>query len=169
VIPSNGGLDLKVVRNYQSFQKVQGVQVPERNYQKGRTATGVGWDLHFGRLWRGSNSASSPQLAATNTVNSCQIFNVVTSRDNPVLELPDGSRQTFAVGTPTSPYAYISPGRWILKCLPTALDTYATAVPSSSHRKVSSTPLISFTEYRAFPLVVTSIRAHPITHSRDKD
>src|SRR5437764_14507229 len=28
VIPGNGGLALKVVRNYQSFAQVQGVQVP---------------------------------------------------------------------------------------------------------------------------------------------
>jgi YD repeat-containing protein len=121
VIPSNGGLDLAVVRTYQSYAKTV-PSSPERSYQKGRTVMGIGWDLHFGRLWRG-NGAAAPQLAATNTNNACRVTNV-TSKDNPVLEMPDGSRQLFAASNASETnFAYISASRWILRCLPTALGT----------------------------------------------
>lgn len=125
IVPSNGGLDLKVVRSYQSFQKVTGVlNQPLRDYQLGRTATGIGWDLHFGRLWIGPGLAA-PQLGATNATNGCRAINV-TSKDNPVLELPDGSRHLFAASdSAETGYAYISSDRWILRCLPTAQDIHS--------------------------------------------
>lgn len=47
IIPMNGGLNLAVTRNYQSFQLQQGFQAPFRDYQVGRTTTGIGWDLHL--------------------------------------------------------------------------------------------------------------------------
>ncbi len=123
VVPSNGGLDLKVVRTYQSFSAVTGVQVPIRSYQRGRTATGIGWDLHFGRLWRGPvGNNTAPQLQATNTANACNVPNNTNSRLNPVLELPDGHRESFAAADAGKPYAFISTNQWILKCLPTSLD-----------------------------------------------
>lgn len=124
-IPSNGGLDLKVVRTYQSFAQV--LAIPMRSYQVGRTATGVGWDLHFGRLWRGpAGNYLTPQLQATDTPNACNSITSLNSGHNPVLELPDGHRELFAAGDDVGkPYAYISPNHWILRCLPSSLDDAA--------------------------------------------
>jgi len=121
VIPTNGPLDLAVTRNYQSFQIPQPLE-PARSFQAGRTVTGIGWDLHFGRLWKSGLAAT--QLLATND-NSCRgSGDPGNSGSNPVLELPDGSRRQFTRSdNGVSDYAFISRDRWILRCLPTALDT----------------------------------------------
>ncbi len=122
-IPSNGGLDLQVVRNYHSFQKAQDPGNPRTDYLAGRTATGIGWDLQFGRLWRAGSDGTAPQLQATDTNNACRL-NLLNNKNNPVLELPDGSRRVFSASNSTETgFAYITPDRWILKCLPTAQDT----------------------------------------------
>lgn len=122
-IPSNGGLDLQIVRNYHSFQTAQD-SGPRTDYLVGRTATGIGWDLHFGRLWKAGADGVAPQLSATDTNNQCRL-NVLTNKNNPVLELPDGSRRLFSASNSTETgFAYITADRWILKCLPTAQDTY---------------------------------------------
>ncbi len=126
IIPMNGGLDLTVTRNYQSFKLLQGLGEPVREYQLGRTAHGIGWDLHYGRLWV-SSFLGAPELKADdNPVGICAVNNA-TTRYNPVLELPDGSRRQFALGdSGQTTYAYITKDRWILKCLPTADELGAT-------------------------------------------
>ncbi len=121
-IPMNGGLDLSVTRNYQSFVTEQGSSGPRRGYQAGRTVTGIGWDLHYGRLWKAGPDGVAPQLGTSNS-RGCRVFNV-TSRDNPVLELPDGSRKLFAVSdTAETDFEYITIDRWILRCLPVSGDS----------------------------------------------
>jgi len=106
VVPQNGGLDVVVQRTYRSLQGQAGVfGYP---YMPGRTAGGVGWDVHFGRIWYsgGFTSDASPAGCKTGATNSST---------NPVLELPDGSRQVL-IDSNSDAYAFITKERWIGKC-----------------------------------------------------
>ena len=69
-IPGNGGLDIKVQRSYSSLNELLPDDSPY----------GAGWTMHFGRVLR-------KQL-----MSLCDFSNF-DARLNPVLELPDGSRQ----------------------------------------------------------------------------
>lgn len=106
LVPSNGGLDITIVRSYNGGATPN--QVVPGNF--GKTNTGIGWDIHFGRIWRGSS-----QLGRGNCVTSA-----ADSRDNPVLELPDGSRETLLSGNSGKPYDYITRTQWSAKCLPSS-------------------------------------------------
>lgn len=117
-LPGNGGLDISVVRNYQSVTNLNG---PYNNGHSHRTPFGTGWDMHFGRLWRANTSQHALSNASSNNT-ACQTNNVKTSL-NPVLELPDGSREVLANGN-GSDHAYISRNRWIGRCLPSTANSF---------------------------------------------
>lgn len=74
-IPGNGGFDLKVQRSYSSVGEI--FPAP--------SSAGVGWTIHFGKVLR---SASLPL---------CDTTQVLSPAKNPVLELPDGSRQILYI------------------------------------------------------------------------
>jgi len=76
-IPGNGGFDLKVVRSYNS------ASVDPLNPATYESLAGLGWTIHFGRVLKSKET----------TICNNKIATVV---DNPVLELPDGSRQLLA-------------------------------------------------------------------------
>ncbi|WP_137822344.1 RHS repeat protein [Pseudomonas sp. D(2018)] len=114
-IPGNGGLDIEVVRNYQSVTNEQG---PYSNGYRERTPFGTGWDLHFGRLWV---SKTYGYLNQADNNRGCQISNQVASNLNPILELPDGSRQVLANGDGQD-HAFITKERWIGRCLPRSMN-----------------------------------------------
>ncbi|MDE1465576.1 hypothetical protein [Spartinivicinus poritis] len=121
VMPGQGGLDLVVQRYYNNKQSYSGTEVSNSVYQfgnLGRTILGLGWDLHFGRIWLPKEI--TPTLWSSSNNASCQ-SKFVHSDNNPVLELADGSRQTL-VNSDTSDFAFISKQRWIAKCLPKSLD-----------------------------------------------
>lgn len=95
-LPGNGGLDLKVQRRYSSLQ--------DPAYTGGMWVmssplVGLGWSIHFGRL--------------TNVGGGCPNFH------QPVLELPDGSRQVFYRPTGGNP-PLLSAERWKGECQPGA-------------------------------------------------
>lgn len=83
-LPGNGGFDLDVVRAYNS------TNVPARGGLLDISGH-VGWTMHFGRVMRSNNS------------NPCNNTLGVSIKDNPVLELPDGSRQILAFSASGSP------------------------------------------------------------------
>lgn len=112
-VTSNGGLDLTVVRNYQSLQKTN-TTIP--GYLPGRTATGIGWDIHFGRVWRAS-ATQGYTLPAANCTGVVGGVSAADARWNPVLELPDGSRQVLVIGDSGKPYQFITRDRWIGRCV----------------------------------------------------
>lgn len=74
-IPGNGGMDLKVQRSYSSLNYTATGSPPEPS------PVGVGWSMHFGRVLRSA------------TAGLCDLNQ--SESKNPVLELPDGSRQMF--------------------------------------------------------------------------
>jgi RHS repeat-associated protein len=96
-LPGNGGFDLKVVRSYNSTSFN-----PENAAQRLTWTAGNGWSVHFGRVLR----PSIQPLCGNNPVDT---------KDNPVLELPDGSRQILFF-TGTSPFL-ITAQRWRADCL----------------------------------------------------
>lgn len=116
VIPGNGGLDIEVVRNYESVTNTAG---PYSNGHTERTPFGTGWDIHFGRLWV-SKTYSYLNQGSTNGI--CQFGQQPATNLNPILELPDGTKETLAGGDGKDT-AFITKNRWIGRCLPTSLNT----------------------------------------------
>lgn len=116
-LPGNGGLDISVIRNYQSVTNDNG---PYSNGHTHRTPFGTGWDIHFGRIWVPASPPGHNYIRPGNSDSEC-IKQQFASNLNPVLELPDGSREVLANGD-GSDHAYITKGRWIGRCLPTALN-----------------------------------------------
>lgn len=105
-IPGDGGFDLKIVRSYNSNA------VDPVNPAAPGTATmaGLGWNIHFGRVLKSNN------------LQICQNTNPPPGppqiADNPVLELPDGSRQVFTFPTPGAGVPLmITAQRWKAECL----------------------------------------------------
>ncbi len=103
VLPGNGGLDISVIRNYQSVTNEVG---PYSNGRNARTPFGTGWDINFGRL---SVSKTYQHLQQADNNNGC-IIGQVASNLNPILELSDGSKETLANGN-GSDYSFITKGR----------------------------------------------------------
>ncbi len=100
-LPGNGGFDLSVVRSYNSA--AADVNNPNGNIYD--FAAGVGWNIHFGRVLKPKDSSM------------CANLNTITMRDNPVLELPDGSRQLFAFKNDVSPTLMWTAQGWRADCL----------------------------------------------------
>lgn len=105
VIPGNGGLDIRINRNYTSPQNDSG--------SVASSAYGVGWTIHFGRIVTSSSNAD--KLCAQG------LFSVST-KDNPSLELPDGGRELLVLADPTifpelgSNAELITRSNWKAKC-----------------------------------------------------
>ncbi|WP_265705497.1 RHS repeat domain-containing protein [Verminephrobacter aporrectodeae] len=98
-IPGNGGLDLKIIRSYNSSN------INSANPAQPRTTAGWGWTIHFGRILKARDA------------HPCLNMNRQTIADNPVLELPDGSRQLLTFTSSMSPMA-ITARRWKAECYP---------------------------------------------------
>lgn len=96
-IPGNGGFDLKVIRSYNS------AAVDPLNPVAYESLAGVGWTVHFGRILKNKNTSV------------CSNTNPQTVLDNPVLELPDGSRQLLVFTGNASPLMLTSQ-RWKAEC-----------------------------------------------------
>lgn len=107
VIPGNGGLDITINRIYQLSPQKSGV-VGFTPYHDGRTTTGMGWDMHFGRI----------HYSGSLFPNGCATTDFYTDA-NPVLELPDGTQKVFFLKATSSnePYIYITKDRWIGTCI----------------------------------------------------
>lgn len=109
-LPGPGGFDLKVVRSYNS------TRINPANLADPATTSsaGLGWTVHFGRVHKPNNS------------NPCINTNGANIGDNPVLELPDGSRQPLAF-TPTGSPLMLTTQRWRAECLGggTGLSVYS--------------------------------------------
>ena len=100
-IPGNGGFDLKVQRSYSS----QGEAFPAPS------ANGVGWTIHFGKVLR---SASLPL---------CDVTQALSPAKNPVLELPDGSRQILYIALDGT--TFITTNFWKGICTGNSLAIYS--------------------------------------------
>ncbi len=104
IIPGNGGLDLVAKRTYRSLQGVP-TMTPGSDYKQWSSPLGMGWDMHFGRVW-------TQQLSASNQ-STCK--KPGDASQNPVLELSDGTRKVL-FNSSTSDYAFITKDRWIMRC-----------------------------------------------------
>lgn len=100
-IPGNGGFDLKVQRSYSS----QGEALPAPS------AYGVGWTIHFGKVLRSANLAL------------CDTSQIFSPARNPVLELPDGSRQILYIALDGT--SFITTNFWKGVCSGGNLSIYA--------------------------------------------
>jgi hypothetical protein len=105
MLPGNGGLDIEIQLTYRSISK-QGTQIGD-DHKSWASPFGVGWDLHMGRIWPGSNDCpgkgSGGLLDADDQVA-------------PVLELADGSRRSLLAYSGTAGFDLITQDRWAAKC-----------------------------------------------------
>lgn len=97
-LPGNGGFDLEVVRSYNS------ASIDPTNPAAFDSLAGLGWTVHFGRVLK------------THDAQICVNRLAYTVADNPVLELPDGSRQPLYFTESTSPLI-LTAQRWRADCL----------------------------------------------------
>ncbi len=101
-LPGNGGFDLKVIRSFNS-SRINPLNPLDPNTS---SLTGLGWTVHFGRVLKKGASAN---VCLNNDSG-------VAIGDNPVLELPDGSRQVLAFTGGSSPLM-LTTQRWRADCL----------------------------------------------------
>lgn len=92
-IPGPGGFDLLVKRSYSA---------PDLEYPEA-SPVGYGWSMHFGRVM----GNAIVDICDTNTA-------FYKASSNPVLELPDGSRQILYVAL--DGMSYITPSFWSAAC-----------------------------------------------------
>lgn len=105
VVPGNAGLDIVVQRFYRAPSGDPGVLGSD--YLTENTVLGEGWDMHFGRIWYGSSFAAPGTTCGSNNVRT---------GGNPILELPDGTRQELVNSKAGESYGYISNELWIGIC-----------------------------------------------------
>ena len=109
VVPGNGGLDIVVNRTYKNIQQVAGTGV----VLDGRTTTGLGWDVHFGRVYSGLSLLTAGCSVGVNSFTDA----------NPVFELPDGTRKVFYERLNSSAsYSWITKDRWTAVCVNELID-----------------------------------------------
>jgi len=96
-LPGNGGFDLQVIRSYNSSA------LDSANSTQYDSLMGLGWTVHFGRVLKYANSN-----VCINTVGT-------STSDNPVIELPDGSRQLLAFTGGSAPQM-LTVRRWRADC-----------------------------------------------------
>jgi YD repeat-containing protein len=105
-LPGNGGFDLKVIRSYNS------ASVDPANLDGYQSNAGVGWNIHFGRVLK------------NNDTNFCA-NSFISVAKNPVLELPDGSRQILATSSSPSTALLMTTQRWKADCIANGLAVYS--------------------------------------------
>ncbi len=101
VIPGNGGMDLVVQRSYNSIDDPLVTLALWSDYEY--SPAGLGWTMHMGRVIRGANKGICTASWASASAN-------------PVLELPDGSRQIlYEDDSPT--LTWLTKDFWRAKCV----------------------------------------------------
>jgi YD repeat-containing protein len=104
-LPGNGGFDLKVVRSYSSNT----ARATFLGNTLGHSAVGMGWTVHFGRFM-----LLNTGLDVTGCTDASRFVSTIR---NPILELPDGSRQMLAYTTAQwGAREMLSPQRWRAYC-----------------------------------------------------
>ncbi len=110
VLPGDGGLDIVVNRTYRSIQGAE----PFLEQRQERRVTGIGWSIHFGRVWTAPNTVLCDTLGTVVTGPK-----LPASNRNPTFEASDGSRKVLVTEySATTPYHMISKDQWIATCLP---------------------------------------------------
>lgn len=132
--PGNGGFDLKVVRSYNS------ASVEPNNPASFESIAGVGWTIHFGRVLK------------SNDTNFCA-NPFISIAKNPVLELPDGSRQILAT-SPSSSALLVTTQRWKADCIASGLAVFA---PDGTRYEMTKFSTISGGAFPVYALYTTKI------------
>jgi hypothetical protein len=104
-LPGNGGMDIRVVRRYQS-------SVEERNVKQ---VYGYGWEISFGEM----RFSSGNVLDSNNCTTAAGLFD---TKDNPVFITPGGSSELLVANdgsmASASGAVLVSKGRYKLACEP---------------------------------------------------
>lgn len=134
-LPGNGGFDLKVIRSYNS------ASVDPANLDGYQSNAGVGWNIHFGRVLKSNNT------------NFCANSFVSVAR-NPVLELPDGSRQILATSSSPSSALLMTTQRWKADCIANGLAVYS---PDGTRYDMTQFATLNAGPYPTYAIYTTKI------------
>ncbi|MBB6521749.1 RHS repeat protein [Pseudoteredinibacter isoporae] len=106
-LPGSNGFDININRIYRSL--AGDPNLIGQPYLKGaRKVTGLGWDIHMGRVWTHNNKPITGATCRTNNVSF---------EKSPVLELADGSRISLVDAKPgIDHYDLIGRNNWIARC-----------------------------------------------------
>lgn len=124
-LPGNGGLDLTLMRTYNSLIYSRRDDTLNSYYfvaKKDKSPLGIGWTMHMGIL-------RYPQAPGTQWGG------------NPILELPDGTKQVFFLDK-NDTTRKISKDFWTLKTI-AVYDSTVTAIMKCVHQMGSSTASIT--------------------------
>jgi len=115
VVPGNGGMDIRVVRHYNSnnvyvSRKTPLNLAPNLSQMLPRSPWGVGWTMHFGRVLK-AKQGGIDGICATNQTD----LNDDTT-NNPVLELPGGGKQVLFVNSTSFNSTFITKSQWVADC-----------------------------------------------------
>lgn len=133
VFPGNGGMDVAITRSYNNLQNATSSEIDpafagEQDYM------GAGWALHFGRIWvtdiKDINGWHGRQIPSIdNVISNCNSFGVdnLAGQKNPILELPDGSREVIystnvASGNHEDFADFLTTRHWLGRCLKSSED-----------------------------------------------
>ncbi|MGH9929825.1 MAG: hypothetical protein ACREA9_11445 [Pyrinomonadaceae bacterium] len=154
VLAGNGGLDLVVQRSYTNIEYTQR-ETGDVTLLGARTPWGMGWTMHFGRVIRTSSSA-------------CTRGSLIEMTDNPVLELPDGSRQVLfdAWTANSSGPQYLTTDRWKADCATDgSLGLFVTSPEGTRYDMTvrELRPMGTFTEYSWYVSKITDRNGNTMT------
>lgn len=133
-LPGNGGFDLKVVRSYNS------ASIDPNSLSGYESNAGIGWNIHFGRVLK------------SNDTNFCA-NSFISVAKNPVLELPDGSRQILATSSSTSALL-MTTQRWKADCIANGL---AVTSPDGMRYEMTQFATITGGAYPVYAIYTTKI------------
>lgn len=113
VVPGAGGLDISMVRSYNAnniylSRKSPTNLAPNLTQPLPRTATGLGWTLHFGRVLKSGSQFGICDTNATNPQDD--------TLDNAILELPDGRQEILFVNSTGFSTTFITKSQWVASC-----------------------------------------------------
>ncbi|HED15181.1 MAG TPA: hypothetical protein ENI62_16325 [Gammaproteobacteria bacterium] len=119
VLPGDGGMDIVINRFYRSLQGAEDYLLQRQE----RRVTGIGWDIHFGRVWFSDPIAVMCDPDGQGGFLTGPIY--PSSYRNPVFESSDGSRKVMVTEYDlTTPYHMISKDRWTATCIPPSKNTF---------------------------------------------
>ena len=115
LIPGNGGLDIQILRHYNSNSVYLPLKTPTSiapvpSVLQQRGPVGVGWSMHFGRVTKAVGPIAGGICAAGGSILNDDTTN------NPVLETPDGRKEVMFVNSTSFNALYITKSQWVAYC-----------------------------------------------------
>jgi YD repeat-containing protein len=113
-IPGPGGMDIKVIRSYNSnsvymARQSNVVTAPYLTRLFPKNTMGLGWNIHFGRILKLG-------FVGGTSLSPCGVAPLL-SAGNPILETPDGRQQVLFLNSTNFPALFMTREQWVATCI----------------------------------------------------